>query len=303
VLRPSAAVEGTQPISPAELVSFLPSRPLLSSGEGWRNLVIQRYRHPPSGIFSPPLRDHLLVVNLSGAVLIEEERARGRFERRWADSGQMSLTPAGQALARVLKGRPDVLLVHLPPHVVREVADGIDLGAAEAELVPRLAVPDQVVDRLGRLILDEASGEALGQGLMVETLTRALVIHLLRSHSTVATRLPDAPIGMAGGKLRRVIEYMQTHIDESLSLAQLASLSGLSPSHFTRSFRAAMGKPPHSYLVDLRIERARDLLEHTELPVIEVGMQCGFEQPSHFATTFREVVGLAPRAWRVARRG
>jgi AraC family transcriptional regulator len=302
MLRPSPAVEGAQPISPAELIRFLPSRPLLSSGEGWRNLVIQRYWHPPSGIYSPPLRDHLLVVHLSGAVLLEEERARGRFERRWADSGHMSLTPAGQGLARVLKGRPNVLLVHLPPHVLREVAEEIRLGAPKAELVPRLAVPDEVVDRLGRLILDEAAGEALGQGLMVEALTRALVTHLLRSHSTVAAPLPDAPIGMAGGKLRRVIEYMQTHIDESLSLAQLATLSGLSPSHFTRSFRAAMGKPPHSYLVDLRIKKARDLLEHSELPVIEVGIRCGFEQPSHFATTFRQVVGLTPRAWRVARR-
>jgi AraC family transcriptional regulator len=289
-------------IPPGEITKFLPSRPLLSSGEGWRNLVVQRYRHPPSCISVPPLRDHLLVVNLSGAVLIEEERERGRFERKWAESGQMSLTPAGQAITRGLKGRPDVLLIHLPPDLVRELAEEIDLGAAKAEFVPRLAMADQVVDRIGRLILDEILGEAVGGGLMAETLTRALVIHLLRNHSTVANCRPDAPICLVGGKLRRVIEFMQTHIDESLPLQQLASLSGLSPSHFTRAFRAAMGKPPHRYLVDLRIERARDLLEHTDQSVIEVGMHCGFEQPSHFATTFRSVVGVAPRAWRVARR-
>jgi AraC family transcriptional regulator len=214
----------------------------------------------------------------------------------------MSLTPAGQGITRVLKGRPEVLLVCLPPHFVRELAEEINFGAANGELVPRLAVTDQVVYRLGRLLLDEASGEAPAR-LMVETLTRALAIRLLQSHSSAAPRRPEAPICMpGGGKLRRVIEYMRTHMDESLSLSQLANLSGLSPSQFTRSFRAAMGKPPHNYLIDLRIEKARDLLERTDLPVIEVGMQCGFAQPNHFATTFRKVVGLAPRAWRVARR-
>jgi AraC family transcriptional regulator len=303
MLSYNTSVERTPAISPAQLANLLPSRPLLSSDEGfWRNVVLQHYRHPPSCVSVPPLQDHLLVVHLSGAVLIEENRARGRVERRWADSGQMSLTPAGQGITRVLKGRPEVLLVCLPPHFVRELAEEINFGAANGELVPRLAVADQVVYRLGRLLLDEASGEAPAR-LMVETLTRALAIRLLQSHSSAAPRRPEAPICMPrGGKLRRVIEYMRTHMDESLSLSQLANLSGLSPSQFTRSFRAAMGKPPHSYLIDLRIEKARDLLERTDLPVIEVGMQCGFAQPNHFATTFRKVVGLAPRAWRVARR-
>ena len=77
--------------------------------------------------------------------------------------------------------------------------------------------------------------------------------------------------------------------------------SGLSPSHFARAFRAAMGEPPHRYLVRLRIKMARELLEHTRLPVIEVGLRCGFEQTTHFATMFRKMTGLSPRAYRAAR--
>ena len=303
MLSHDTSVEWTAAISPAQLARLLPSRPLFSSDEGfWKNVVLQHYRHPPSRVSVPPLRDHLLVVHLSGVVLIEDKPACGRVERRWANSGQMSLTPAGQGITRAVKGRPEVLLVCLPPHFVGELAEEINLGAANWELVPRVAVADQVVYRLGRLLLDEACGEAPPTRLMVETLTRALAIHLLQNHSSAAPRRPEAPICMPCGKLRRVIEYMRTHMDESLSLSQLANLSGLSPSQFTRSFRAAIGKPPHSYLIDLRIEKARDLLERTDLPVIEVGMQCGFEQPNHFATTFRKIVGLAPRAWRVARR-
>ena len=136
---------------------------------------------------------------------------------------------------------------------------------------------------------------------MLDALTRALVIHLLQHHSTLSPKSEVAPSSLSGGRLQPVIAHMQAHLDEHLPLSSLADLSGLSPSQFARAFRAATGKPPHGYLLDLRIKRARDLLENTDLPVIEVGMQCGFEQPNHFATMFRKAVGLSPRAWRVAR--
>ena len=103
-------------------------------------------------------------------------------------------------------------------------------------------------------------------------------------------------------KLQRVIDYMSMHLDERLTMPKLAELSELSPTQFARTFKAVTGKTPHGYLLELRIGRARELLETTDLSVIEVGLRCGFEQASHFATMFRQIVGLSPRAWRIARR-
>ncbi len=76
---------------------------------------------------------------------------------------------------------------------------------------------------------------------------------------------------------------------------------GLSPSHFARAFRGATGEAPHRYLIRLRVEAAGHLLEQTRLPIIDVGLRCGFTQASHFATTFRKATGLSPRAYRAAR--
>jgi AraC family transcriptional regulator len=289
--------------SPFQLTKLLPSRPLFSvDGGSRRGAIVQHYRHPPGCIAVEPLRDHLLVVNLSGQVLIEDARTRGRWERRWAGGGQMSLTPAGMAGTRVLKGRPEVLLVHLPPSLVRQTATEIGLRPEHATLVPRLAVADEVVERLGRLLLAVAPDPEAGASMMLDALTRALVVHLLRNHSIFSPEKAVTPSSSSGGRIQRVIDHMQVHMDERLPLSSLAGLSGLSPSQFARTFRAAVGKPPHGYLLDLRIERARNLLENTDLPVIEVGMQCGFEQPNHFATMFRKIVGFSPRAWRAARR-
>ena len=85
-------------------------------------------------------------------------------------------------------------------------------------------------------------------------------------------------------------------------MSRLAGTVGLSRSQFVRTFRDATGVPPHQFLRGLRIEKARELLEQTDLPVIEVALNCGFGQPGHFATAFRGATGMSPRAWRQARR-
>ena len=91
---------------------------------------------------------------------------------------------------------------------------------------------------------------------------------------------------------------MKANLADPLPLTRLATVGGTSPSQFARAFRKATGESPHRYLIRLRIDQARNLLEHTALKVIEVGLSCGFEQPSHFATTFRQLTGLTPRAYR-----
>ena len=296
-------------LAPASLPELLPTRPILSSPEeGWRGVVLQRYRHPPSTIDVPALRDNLLVDHLVGPVLAENRLAEDmtgakHYERRWTGPGQVSITPAGQPVHRILKGRPEVVLVHLAPELLAGVADELfGLSRAEVSLVPSFGVPDDTADRIVRLLLAEAEASVPGTSLMTDTLARALVIHLLRCHSNVVSRTPEPPAAISVARFQRVIDYMRAHIDEALPLEQLAVVSGLSPSQFVRAFRDASGQPPHRFLIGLRMEKARELLERTDLPVIEVGLQCGFEQAAHFATMFRKITGVSPRAWRIARR-
>ena len=284
-------------------ISF-PTRPVLTSpAVEPQGMVLQRYRHPPSTIDVPGLRDALLVVHLAGSVLVEETRQDGRTERRWTGPGQVTLTPAGQPIRRVLKGRPDVALLYLAPKFIASVAqEAYGLDADRLELVPGLGRPDETVERLVRLMLVEAERPGTGTALMMQSLTRAIGVQLLRAHSNLAPQLPASPPSLPTPRLHRVIEQMRSRLDEDLSLDRLAETSGLSPSQFVRAFRGATGQPPHRYLVGLRVEHARALLEQTDLPVTVIGLRCGFEQASHFATSFRARTGFSPRAWRQERR-
>ena len=291
-------------LTPENLADQLPSRPVLTSlAAEQQGLVLQRYRHPPSTIDVPGLRDALLVVHLAGPVLVEETRQHGGVERRWTGPGQVTLTPPGQPIRRILKGRPDVALLYIVPGLLRTIAqDAYGVDADGVTLVQCLGLPDETGDRLVRLLLAEAERPGTGTVLMMQSLTRALVLHLLRFHSNLAPLPADSPPSLPASRLQRVIEEMQSSLEEDLPLSHLAETSGLSQSQFVRAFRGATGQPPHRYLVGLRVERARALLEHTEMPVTVVGVRCGFEQPSHFATAFRARTGFSPRAWRQARR-
>ncbi len=302
--RPASIEDDQGLLTPAAFSARLPSSPLVASpADDWDDIVLERFRHPLGTIDLPALHHHLIVDHLIGPALVENMPDTDRFERRWTGPGQVSVTPIGQRSHRVLRGRTDVILTFLSPELLRETAqefDGRQLDAAS--VVPCFATPDSTADQLIRLLLAEAEAPGTATSLMAATLARALTVHLLRFHTNAGLQTPEPLPSITPLRLRRVIETMRSCMDEELTLERLAATAGLSPSHLARAFRGVTGQSPHRYLVGLRIEKAQKLLETTKLPIIEVGMQCGFGQPSHFATAFRKSTGHSPRAWRELRR-
>lgn len=95
-----------------------------------------------------------------------------------------------------------------------------------------------------------------------------------------------------------VISYIHRHIDEPLTLPELASHIAYSPFHFTRIFKARTGLTPHYYIASLRLQRAKELLLQTDLPVRDIGMEIGQQSLGTFTTRFTEKVGLTPGEFR-----
>jgi AraC family transcriptional regulator len=95
-----------------------------------------------------------------------------------------------------------------------------------------------------------------------------------------------------------VLEFVDAHLDKSISLSALAHESGTSPFHFARLFKRRTGLAPHQFIIRKRIERARTLLSDADLSIAEVAFRCGFSHQSHFTVTFRRTVGVSPSAYR-----
>lgn len=106
---------------------------------------------------------------------------------------------------------------------------------------------------------------------------------------------------LAGWQLRRVTDLLQGSLASDLPLADLAAEVRLSPFHFARCFKATTGQAPHRFLISLRLERARELLEHTDLAISDVAAQIGYDDPSYFARLFRGEVGVSPLRYRQKR--
>ena len=132
--------------------------------------------------------------------------------------------------------------------------------------------------------------------LFVDSMMSALVIRLARL-SAQRSEADDRRGGLAPYQSARVVEYMQAHLDRRITLAELAALCNLSPWHFSRAFRETHGNPPHRYLTRLRIQRARELLERTQLSITAIAMATGYS-PQQLVRHFRQASGLPPSEYR-----
>ena len=102
--------------------------------------------------------------------------------------------------------------------------------------------------------------------------------------------------------MRRVREYVEVHLSESVDLTILAAVAGLSVHHFARQFKQTAGVTPHYYLTQKRVERAQEMLAKTDLSLSEIAYAAGFSDQSHLARLFRHILGTTPREFRVSQR-
>jgi AraC-like DNA-binding protein len=122
-------------------------------------------------------------------------------------------------------------------------------------------------------------------------------------HAVHSVELHDHGGGLPEASLRRVVEHLQAHLDQRLSVTALAAVAHLSPYHFSRLFKHSTGLSPHQYLVRQRITRAKELLADPTRRVADVSYELGFPHQSHFTTVFGKVVGTTPSAYQRQRSG
>jgi len=232
---------------------------------------------PPADLELLPIRDHSVLYMLSSMRRLHQEWAGQRFEGDF-QRGDLTLLPAGLSPRWIWREPASLLNVELDPKLVARAAEELGRGGRVPEILNRFRMRDPEIERICLALLAELRTGGPGGRLYVESLTHQLAVCLLR----------------------RVMDYIEANLNDSVHLQELAALAGLSPFHFARQFKDATGLAPHQFVLRSRVERAKQLLERTELSLAEIGLTLGFSHQSHFTTVFRRWVGATPKAWREA---
>lgn len=135
--------------------------------------------------------------------------------------------------------------------------------------------------------------------------TDGATIVRIDSHAAFIPHNPPIPrrrsrAPLPNWRLRRVEVYIDANIEETVTLADLARVAGLSPMHFAAQFRAATGTRPHEFLLRRRIDHAQAMLADPRAKLVDVALSVGFQTQAHFTTVFKRFVGETPHRWRCA---
>ena len=98
--------------------------------------------------------------------------------------------------------------------------------------------------------------------------------------------------------LQAVMEYIRTNVEENITVEKLAEIMHLHPNYFIRMFKQLTGMPPMKYITLSKMERAKSLLEHTDMPVSDISITLGYKDPAHFTKVFKASCGYSPRRFR-----
>ena len=205
--------------------------------------------------------------------------------------GDLCVLPAGVIGEWDMGARADSLVLRLSPSLVQETAHTLRLTTPRARIAPAIRVRDPHLEHIGWLLRSEReAGYPLGR-LFVDSLAATMAARLLRRQGHA---LPALRCQLPKWRLRAVCDYIEANLDSDLSLAELADVAGFSVPHFKVLFLRTTGLSPHRYVVERRVERARQLLLKRDRPMGDVALEVGFAHSSHMVRCFRRVLGITP---------
>lgn len=160
------------------------------------------------------------------------------------------------------------------------------------------AIPDDTFHRLALSLAPALDAPNEASRLFVDHVTMAAAAHFVRQYGKVTLTGRIARGGLAPWQLSRAKDLLEAHLDGAVALNEVAAECRLSMRHFARAFAQSTGLPPHRWLLQRRVEKAKGLLRDSELSLADIAKQSGFADQSHLTRVFAHAVGESPGAWR-----
>ena len=276
-----------------------------SNGLGWSTLVAElrsfsRYEGPGSA--APANAEVGIVVRGSEEGLVAYKLA-GSWEHARLTTGSIWLRAIGRKSDELHIRSPKVqaILLCIPNVAFARLMDDYNLPALPGHSIRCCSgVQDEVINQVGLSVLSEMMSPTAAGCMLMETSSLLLAARLAHSYLETEFIRPPVPSRhrLDDGRLRRVLAYIDEHLAEDITVADLANVACLSIFHFTRAFAATMGVPPHRYVSQRRLESAKAMIATGRASLCEIALACRFSSESNFTRAFRRAMGMTPAAYR-----
>ncbi|MBF2005813.1 MAG: helix-turn-helix transcriptional regulator [Chlorogloeopsis fritschii C42_A2020_084] len=302
---------GQQPVpkktSTLAFEEYTSSSPVLSSVHAdWQNLLLRTYIEPASldYLLVPAVPDPYIVLQVAGTTTVSLREEGESWSTVQVHPGELFFTTGGGNPYEVRwRSESDELIetvhLHLNHQFLARTGEQVaEINPSRIELLERSGIRDPFVEQICSMLKQELEQQEIGSKLYADSAAQLLAVHLLRHHCTIEHQVKEYQGGLPQNRLCRVTDYIQAHLETTISLDDLAQQAGMSSYHFARLFKQSTGESPNQYVVRLRIETAQRLLRETNLGVLDVALSVGYNSPSHLATQFKRLVGVTPSAYR-----
>ena len=238
----------------------------------------------------------LLLRDLPNNSYWEEGRQVSEFSLQ---AGQTTIHDL-QREPRALMDKPiHSLLFYLPCAALGDLADQANVPrVSELRYEPGLGIYDETIRHIGLTLLPALRTPDRASRLFTDHLTLALTTHAAQSYGGMQTISRPLKGGLAPWQESRSKEMIAGDLTGATPLREIAEACGLSVSHFSRAFRKSIGLSPHTWLIQMRVESAKSMLQKRDASLFTIARVCGFADQSHFARVFKRRVGLSPGAFR-----
>jgi AraC family transcriptional regulator len=257
-----------------------------TSGPNLRGLVVKRSVFEPSTDMVAAVPDtHIVTVHNSVAVNFRWREGR-RIRKVLVAPGHVLVNPAGYIEERAWDQRTEDVRVGI-------ALDSAYVSSSKIELRPAIGVYDPLLGQLARSLSRTFEAGPANDSLYADALAYALGAHLIEHYSDHQnSRQTRDSLGWR--QLEQVYDYIECNLHQPLTVTELATVAGVSPSHFARLFSRQTGQPPHRYVRDRRLDRAERLIVETQVPLAAIAAAVGFSDQSHLNRVLLAKLGLTP---------
>lgn len=264
----------------------------------WSSVSLEYYHLPQLGETPKLCFDHYAIaVTLVQGFKFDwqiDGVANGRAQRQTLFHGGMTLVPMQHVHWGAWNQPHEGFAISLKPELLTRNAAEL-LAVDQVELLPQKPLYDPFILQIGLALKADLESHRPGGRLYAEAMATILAVHILRNYSAHTHKPVHYLSGLSPRHLNLVKDYINDHLDQELSLEEVAAIAQLSAFHFCRSFKRSTGFTPHQYVIRQRVERAKQLLKDGKLGIAEVAVVCGFTHQSHLNRHFKRLTGVTPQ--------